>query len=236
MGWRRMLFPGALGWLALAAAGQSLDVPSVPAAPSAPSAPATQDAPAPSVPGSPSTPAIPPGGSGGQLGADYGFNLSDGQGKDYNWNYRYRWDNGQGQEDSQLRTSPSQPGTGVNFSYGDSLGYNSTDANNNVNFWSSNGGGVSVGAPPAPFVPPQNPQPAAAPAPDAQPEYFDKGDSAADVKRVQGQPDSITPYPAIGYDIWRYGYSQVKISTTTGRVLSWANISRNLRVPPPDQP
>ena len=63
-------------------------------------------------------------------------------------------------------------------------------------------------------------------------DFFDVGSSKDDVLRLQGKPDRIDRYPALGYDIWRYGISQVKVSVTTGNVLECVDFGRNLKTPP----
>jgi hypothetical protein len=52
---------------------------------------------------------------------------------------------------------------------------------------------------------------------------FTRGSHGDDVLRLQGTPSDINRYPALGYEAWQYGYSQVKISTSTGRVIDISN-------------
>ncbi len=61
-------------------------------------------------------------------------------------------------------------------------------------------------------------------------EHFTQGSHKDDVLRLQGTPSDINRYPALGYEVWSYGLSSVKISTRNDRVVEWANNSRNLRV------
>ncbi|MES9830086.1 MAG: peptidoglycan-binding domain-containing protein [Candidatus Thiodiazotropha sp.] len=58
---------------------------------------------------------------------------------------------------------------------------------------------------------------------------FTRGSHQDDVLRVQGTPDDINDYSALGYEEWKYGYSSVKISTHNRRVISWTN-QGNLKV------
>ena len=60
--------------------------------------------------------------------------------------------------------------------------------------------------------------------------YFTRGSHQEDVVRMQGTPDEISRYPALGYEVWQYGTSTVKISVRTRRVLEWSNRATNLRV------
>ena len=60
--------------------------------------------------------------------------------------------------------------------------------------------------------------------------YFTRGSHQDDVVRIQGTPDEISRYPALGYEVWQYGTSTVKISVRTRRMLEWSNRANNLRV------
>ena len=64
---------------------------------------------------------------------------------------------------------------------------------------------------------------------------FTIGSNSGEVEAAQGRPDKIERYPALGYDIWRYGDSQVRISTKDNIVIEWIDLSRNLKAvePPP---
>ncbi|MDN7126916.1 hypothetical protein J6J08_05945, partial [Pseudidiomarina sp. 1APR75-33.1] len=53
--------------------------------------------------------------------------------------------------------------------------------------------------------------------------YYTQGSHKDDVLRLQGTPDDISRYPALGYETWSYGWSSVKISTETGHVIEWKN-------------
>ncbi len=53
--------------------------------------------------------------------------------------------------------------------------------------------------------------------------YFTRGSHKDDVIRLQGTPDQISKYSSLGYEVWNYGYSDIKISTSTGKVLEWDN-------------
>lgn len=59
--------------------------------------------------------------------------------------------------------------------------------------------------------------------------YFARAPHQDEVVRVQGRPDDINDYSALGYEEWKYGYSSVKISTRDRRVVSWDNNSNNLK-------
>jgi hypothetical protein len=58
---------------------------------------------------------------------------------------------------------------------------------------------------------------------------FTRGSHSDDVLRLQGTPNEIDSYPALGHEVWHYGSSTVEISTRTGRVMQWDN-NGNLRV------
>ncbi len=60
-------------------------------------------------------------------------------------------------------------------------------------------------------------------------DLFKIGSPVSEVLKIQGRPDSVDKYPALGYNILRYKYSQVKISTRTDKVIAAVNISRNLK-------
>jgi hypothetical protein len=53
--------------------------------------------------------------------------------------------------------------------------------------------------------------------------YYTRGSHNDDVLRIQGTPDDINSYSSLGYEDWKYGYSTVKISTSTNKVMSWNN-------------
>lgn len=59
--------------------------------------------------------------------------------------------------------------------------------------------------------------------------YFTRGSHRDDVLRIQGTPSSISRYPNLGHEVWRYGSSSVNISLRDGRVTEWTNRG-NLRV------
>jgi hypothetical protein len=61
-------------------------------------------------------------------------------------------------------------------------------------------------------------------------QYFTRNSHQDDVLRLQGTPDDISEYSALGYEEWNYGYSKVKISTQDRRVVGWDNKSANLKV------
>lgn len=53
--------------------------------------------------------------------------------------------------------------------------------------------------------------------------YFTRGSHQDLVLRVQGFPDAIKDFSALGYEEWKYGDSFVNISTHDGRVTTWSN-------------
>jgi len=59
--------------------------------------------------------------------------------------------------------------------------------------------------------------------------FFTEGSHKDDVVRLQGTPDGIRKLDALDYEVWSYGYSTVKISIQTGKVIEWNN-SGNLKV------
>ena len=61
-------------------------------------------------------------------------------------------------------------------------------------------------------------------------EYFTRGSHQDDVLRIQGTPDQINRYDALGHEVWRYGRSRVDVSTRSQQVLVWSNDGGNLRV------
>ena len=61
-------------------------------------------------------------------------------------------------------------------------------------------------------------------------EYFTRGSHQDDVLRIQGTPDQINRYDALGHEVWRYGRSSVNVSTRSQQVLEWSNAGGNLRV------
>ena len=60
--------------------------------------------------------------------------------------------------------------------------------------------------------------------------YFTRGSHQDDVLRIEGTPDEIQRYPALGHEVWRYGRSRVNISTRSRQVIEWSNSGRNLDV------
>ena len=60
--------------------------------------------------------------------------------------------------------------------------------------------------------------------------FFTRGSHEDDVVRVQGTPTTLDPYPASGYEIWRYGVDAVRISTRSRQVTEWSNHTGNLKV------
>lgn len=60
--------------------------------------------------------------------------------------------------------------------------------------------------------------------------YFTRNSHQDDVLRLQGTPDNINDYSAPGFELWKYGYSLVKLSTLDRRVVDWSNNSGNLMV------
>ncbi|MDP8228633.1 MAG: PEGA domain-containing protein, partial [Candidatus Electryoneaceae bacterium] len=60
--------------------------------------------------------------------------------------------------------------------------------------------------------------------------FFTRGSHKDDVIRLQGTPNDINIYEALGYETWYYEYSSIKISTQTNRVIEWDNASHNLKV------
>ena len=59
---------------------------------------------------------------------------------------------------------------------------------------------------------------------------FTLGSSKEEVRAIQGTPDDISRYSALGYEVWTYGFSTVKISTREGKVIEWNNTGGNLKV------
>lgn len=59
---------------------------------------------------------------------------------------------------------------------------------------------------------------------------FTRGSHEDDVLRLQGTPSAIAWYEALGYEIWNFAYSTVKIDSRTHRVLGWGNNGGNLKV------
>lgn len=60
--------------------------------------------------------------------------------------------------------------------------------------------------------------------------HFTTGSHRDDVIRLQGTPDVVSCYPDSGYEVWRYGYSTVVISTGNNRVINLSNSGNNLAV------
>ncbi len=59
--------------------------------------------------------------------------------------------------------------------------------------------------------------------------YFTLGSHKDDVLKVQGTPDSINRYTALGHEVWRYGFSTVDFSIRNNRVVEWSNYG-NLKI------
>ena len=59
--------------------------------------------------------------------------------------------------------------------------------------------------------------------------HFTMGSHSDDVLRIQGKPDAITRYDALGTMTWRYGSSNVEFATPSSRIRQWTNRG-NLRV------
>ena len=59
---------------------------------------------------------------------------------------------------------------------------------------------------------------------------FTQGSHRDDVMRIQGTPSSISRFPSLGHESWRYGTSTVEISLRDGRVTEWNNSSGDLKV------
>ena len=57
---------------------------------------------------------------------------------------------------------------------------------------------------------------------------FAKGSPTQLVIKLQGEPDSIIPHHT--YEMWYYGYSSVKISLQTHKVIDWNNTDGKLKV------
>lgn len=51
--------------------------------------------------------------------------------------------------------------------------------------------------------------------------YFTVGSTSDEVRKVQGTPDEVNRYSS--YEIWDYGYSSVKLSSKSRKVLAWDN-------------
>ena len=60
--------------------------------------------------------------------------------------------------------------------------------------------------------------------------FFTRGSHEDKVLRIQGTPTSINRYPGLGYEIWRYGRSNITISTRSRQVTEWSNPTGNLKV------
>jgi LysM repeat protein len=59
--------------------------------------------------------------------------------------------------------------------------------------------------------------------------HFTEGSSKDDVLRLQGTPDDIIKYDALGKETWSYGGSSVEFDRG-GRVTQWNNYGKNLKV------
>ena len=58
--------------------------------------------------------------------------------------------------------------------------------------------------------------------------YFTRGSHQDDVMRLQGTPSSISRYST--FELWKYGFSSVKIDLQSKRVIEWNNLNGNLKV------
>ena len=59
--------------------------------------------------------------------------------------------------------------------------------------------------------------------------FFTRGSHKDDVLRLPGTPSDISRYSALGYELWRSGYSSLTISIRTKRVIDWDD-EGNLKV------
>jgi len=53
--------------------------------------------------------------------------------------------------------------------------------------------------------------------------HYTRGSHKDDVLRLQGTPDDISRYPALGYETWAYGNSRVNISIVSAKVIDYSN-------------
>ncbi len=60
--------------------------------------------------------------------------------------------------------------------------------------------------------------------------YFTRGSHKDDVLRLQGTPTSVDRRDYLGYEMWWYGSSNVKISLNTDRVIEWSSSNTKLHV------
>lgn len=61
-----------------------------------------------------------------------------------------------------------------------------------------------------------------------EPDFYTIDSPSSEVRRLQGEPDKVLRYPALGYEQWRYGSSTVEISTKSGKVLRWSGRGKRL--------
>ena len=62
------------------------------------------------------------------------------------------------------------------------------------------------------------------------PDFITQGSHKDDIIRLQGTPDSIQRYEALGYEQWYYGSANVDISIRDGRLIKWSNSGNRLKV------
>lgn len=61
-------------------------------------------------------------------------------------------------------------------------------------------------------------------------ERWTLGSPAADVRRIQGAPSIIQRLPSLGLELWSYGASAVRLSSSERRVIGWNDAGGTLRV------
>ena len=88
--------------------------------------------------------------------------------------------------------------------------------------WSNRDGNLKVRLPPGPNA--------------TNATTFTRGSHQDDVLRIQGTPNEITRWEALGREDWDYGNSTVTISTRSRQVLQWSNRDGNLKVRLPPGP
>ena len=54
-------------------------------------------------------------------------------------------------------------------------------------------------------------------------QHFTRGSHKDDVLRLQGTPVDITRYPALGFEVWRYGLSSVRVSLASNKVVDFSD-------------
>jgi peptidoglycan hydrolase-like protein with peptidoglycan-binding domain len=74
--------------------------------------------------------------------------------------------------------------------------------------------------------PPDRTNPVAA---TARQSTFSVGSDKEIVLRLQGTPQSLNKYEALGQEVWSYGFSTITIGTRDARVIEWNNAEGNLR-------